>query len=176
MNEQRATAILEHWFGSDQVDEASIAEKFAGDLEGARAGELDAWTSHAENCLALVLLLDQVSRRVHDGTPEALASDAKAQATVLVSIARGMDAELTPLQRAYFYLPLMHSEDRALLERSVELYRELGIESFLEAAVEHLEAVERFGRFPHRNELLGRQSTPEELAFLAERASWQFGL
>jgi uncharacterized protein (DUF924 family) len=173
MNDERAGAILDHWFLGEKVDESSIASKFAGDLERARRGELDGWTAEPESCLALVLVLDQVSRHVHRDSDQAFASDAKAQATVLVSIARGLDAELEPIQRAYFYLPLMHSEDEAVQQRAVELYGELGFEHFYESAVRHRDIIERFGRFPHRNALLGRESTPEELAFLQEPGTWR---
>jgi uncharacterized protein (DUF924 family) len=175
MNEARAKAILDHFLGGEPrgfdrgpEEDGAVRERFAEDLAQARRGELDAWTSHKDTLLAFVLLLDQVSRHVHRGTKEAYASDAKAQATVLVSIARGLDGQLSPEQRAYFYLPLMHAEDPAVQERAVELYRELGFSSFIEAAERHREIVERFGRFPDRNALLGRDSTPEEQRFLGQ--------
>jgi uncharacterized protein (DUF924 family) len=174
MNETRAKAILDFFFGDERgfdrgaEADGAVRERFAEDLELARAGELDAWTSHKDTLLAFVLLLDQMSRHVHRGTKEAYASDAKAQATVLVSIARGLDQQLSPEQRAYFYLPLMHAEDPAVQERAVELYRELGFPTFIEAAERHREIVDRFGRFPDRNALLGRDSTPEERTFLAQ--------
>ncbi len=188
MNENRAKLILEDWFARESTwfapdpdNDRRLKETFGGDLKHAREGALDAWTAHPETCLALVILLDQLSRSIHRGSADAFASDAKAQATVLVSIARKVDQKLTPRQRAFFYMPLMHAEDRAVQDRAVELFADLvdeappedraRLESFHEYAVRHREIIQRFGRFPHRNALLGRASTPEERAFLEQPGS-----
>jgi uncharacterized protein (DUF924 family) len=131
--------------------------------------------------LALILLLDQLPRSIHRGTPEAFAQDAAARQVADSGLAAGADRLLRPIERLFFYLPFEHSEDLADQHRSVRLFRELGesvLESqrdvfsgFLDYAVRHREVIERFGRFPHRNRILGRESTPEELAFLEEPGS-----
>lgn len=194
----RAAEILDFWFGplgpdgfpredrttlwfrgGREVDEA-IRARFAVDVERAARGERDAWGGTARGRLALILLLDQFPRNLFRGTPQAFAHDARAVAHALAGLAAGQDRELAPVERAFFYLPFEHAEDRALQRRSVEAYENLvrafpaqaaRLRGFLDYAVRHREIVERFGRFPHRNAILGRASTPEELAFLetAER-------
>ena len=131
--------------------------------------------------MALILCCDQFPRNIFRGTPGAFAYDARALQLSLSGIERGWDRQLRCVERAFFYLPLEHSEDRGHQERSVELFGELlreapeaqksGFESFLDYARRHREIIAQFGRFPHRNRILGRVSTPEERAFLKQPGS-----
>jgi uncharacterized protein (DUF924 family) len=153
-------------FGADPAFDRELAGKHAELLEAARAGELDGWEATPEGALALVLVLDQLSRNLGRGTPDMYASDAKALAIAKRAIARGLDREVPAGARRWFYMPFMHSEDLADQEACVELCRAEGLEATLPYALEHAGIVRRFGRFPHRNRILGRPGTPEEDAFL----------
>ena len=169
------------WFKSGAKHDAEIRERFGVLHERAVRGGLDEWVATAHGRLALIVVLDQFSRHVHRGTPQAFACDPAARTLALASIEQGIDRQLAPVQRSFFYLPLEHAEDRALQVRSVKCYEELAqevteawrkdYESFLDYARRHRAIIERFGRFPHRNALLGRPSTAEELAFLEQPGS-----
>ncbi len=164
------------WFGSDAALDRTVARRFAHLPQTALAGELDAWAGSAEGALALVLALDQFPRNLYRGGPRAFSGDAKALAVALEAIDAGFDAWLHPVRASFLYLPLEHAEDAALQERCVALFQQLAerappgleprFESFLDFARRHRDMVVRFGRFPHRNAVLGRQSTPEEAAYL----------
>ena len=135
--------------------------------------------------MALILLLDQMPRVIHRGTPGAFAQDDKARRFADKGLASGADRLLRPIERVFFYLPFEHSEDAADQERSVELFQELAAEVpeewkksfdfYLDFAVRHEAIIDRFGRFPHRNAILGRESTPEEIEFLKEPGSGFYG-
>lgn len=163
------------WGGSKALDE-EIGERFGARFEQARSGALDAWLDSPRSALALIILLDQFSRNLGRGTPDAFASDAKAQSICLAAIDRGHDAELRPIERGFLYMPLMHAESRELAARSVALFEALSDDTkrrcpsdhpdFLPHAKQHAEIVQRFGRYPHRNQILGRSNTAEEEAFL----------
>lgn len=173
--------VLEFWFGdqarphwwdkSERFD--ALVRATLGEAHGrAAAGALDDWTETAESCLALVILLDQVPRNVHRGSPRAFATDAKARRATRLALERGFDAGLDAERRLFLYLPLEHSEDLADQRLMVELVRErIGDPEYLDFALRHQEIVERFGRFPHRNAALGRQSTEEEVEFLKRPGS-----
>ena len=133
------------------------------------AASCDDWARSPRGALALVILLDQFTRNIHRGTPAMHEGDAKAVATALAVIESGADASFSADERQFLYMPLMHSEDRALQQRSLEKFRELG--QSLDYAERHAEIVFRFGRFPHRNAILGRVSTPEEVEFLKQPGS-----
>lgn len=164
------------WWGADPAVDREITERFGAQLERARAGELDAWCETARGTLALVILLDQFSRNIQRGTPEAFGADAAAAAVCQRAIESGQDSALRPIERAFLYMPLMHAEERALARKCVACFEELSAEiqrhcpegypDFLPHARQHAEIVERFGRYPHRNAILNRPSTPEEEAFL----------
>ncbi len=154
-------------FKVDPAFDLKLKERFGGVLEKARRGGLDAWADTAEGALALVILLDQTSRNIHRGTPEMYEGDRKAVEIAKRAIARGDDQRLPLEQRRWFYMPFMHSEDLADQERCVELFRKAGIEEQIPYAEDHAEIIRRFGRFPHRNAILGRAPTEEELAYLA---------
>jgi uncharacterized protein (DUF924 family) len=191
-------AVLDFWFppGLD-ADEAThlkqltwwfrggadrdIVERFSPAVDAAARGDFDAWARNARGRLALILVLDQFSRSVYRDTPNAWAQDPKALGLTLEGLERGMDRELGSVwERTFFYLPLGHSEKLELQERSVRLTQELvglappHLRKLYEFAVGqasgHRDVIARFGRHPHRNAILGRESTPEELEYLAKGA------
>jgi uncharacterized protein (DUF924 family) len=194
MSTGRADALLEFWFGdalasperlearsqiwfrqSDDFD-AEIRERFGALPERAEAGELDAWRGEAESCLAFVLAVDQLPRNLFRGSARAFAFDALAREAAVESIGRGFDRDLHPVRAAFLYLPLEHAEDVELQERCVELYAELAervsaelrprFEEYSDYARRHRDVIRRFGRFPHRNRVLERPSSPEEDTYL----------
>jgi uncharacterized protein (DUF924 family) len=158
------------WFEKDAAfDAACTGLAAARDL--AKAGALDAWADTPRGGLALVVLLDQLSRNLHRGTAEAFAGDAKARVVARDMITCGFDQALTPVERMFVYLPFEHSEELADQELSVRLFEALDAElseKTLDYAVRHRDVIRRFGRFPHRNTALGRPSTLDEQAYLAE--------
>jgi len=188
--------ILDFWFGSDperplemesrwwkkdpDFDE-EIRKRFGGEQEAALRGERDHWKQTPEGSLAWIILLDQFSRNIFRNSPRAFAQDAQALQAALAVIDRGDDEKLTPVQRWFLYMPLMHSEEEKIQRRSLELYSKLAqsgpealkkkLASAHDFAKRHAEIVFRFRRFPHRNSLLGRTSTPEEERFLLEPGS-----
>lgn len=166
------------WFRPDAEFDQTIRSRFASTLEAASSGSLDAWALTPHGWLALLIVLDQFSRNIYRGDARAFAQDGKAQSLALEGLERRDDEALAPLERVFAYLPLEHAEDLALQWRSVTLFRALALQSspnargqyenFLDYARRHCEVVTRYGRFPHRNEALGRPSTVDELAYLAE--------
>jgi uncharacterized protein (DUF924 family) len=170
-----AAAYQERWFRPDPAFDAEVTARFADLHQRAVAGELDHWGDEPRACLALVLALDQFPRNMFRASPRAFASDGQALAVARRAIARGLDRELPAAGRMFLYLPFQHSEALADQRRSVELSRAIdgdpGSGENLAYARRHLEVIERFGRFPHRNAVLGRPSTPEEEAFLKQPGS-----
>lgn len=182
-----AQEVLDFWFADetavrwfvrdDELDQA-VRERFADTLDAAAAGTLEHWAATPRGWLALLIVLDQFSRNIYRGNPRAFAQDTKAQRLVLDGLDRRFDEALLPLERVFAYLPLEHAEDLALQGRSVTLFRALALQStptsrgqyelFLDYALRHCEVVTRYGRFPSRNAALGRESTPDERAYLAE--------
>ena len=158
----------EHWFKSSAAFDKAVREALADDQERAAAG--DSWRETAEGCLALILLFDQVPRNLFRDDPRAFATDARASAVARHAIAEGFDRKIaSQAQRRFLYLPLEHRETIADQEEVCRLMATLDENpEWLEWAVKHREVIARFGRFPHRNAILGRRSTPEELAFLEE--------
>jgi uncharacterized protein (DUF924 family) len=157
------------WFAKDAVFDAECA-RFADALHAARGGGLDHWGDTARGMLALIVLLDQFSRNLHRGSPDSYAADAQARALARGAVARGFDRALHPVERSFVYLPFMHSEDLADQDESVRLFETLRLalgDASVEYAYRHRDLIRRFGRFPHRNAVLGRESTSEELHNLA---------
>lgn len=199
---RRAREILDFWFGPLGPDgfpvrartrmwfratarlDREIAARFRADIDRAAGGALDEWTRRAPGALALVLLLDQFPRNVHRRTPAAFACDPKALAACREALARGHDRRLALAERLFLFMPLQHAEDPDAQEVSVRLCRSAWraapgtarrkVRGFLDSAFEHRDIIRRFGRFPHRNRILGRESTPEERAFL-EREGRSYG-
>jgi len=168
------------WFRADPAFDGECADRFAGLLEDASRGGLSDWAATPHGRLALVVLLDQMPRNIHRGSPAAFMHDAQAAAHCVAGIEAGQDRVLHPVERVFLYMPLQHAEDLDLQRRSVERFESLASEvdvawrdQFVENvryAREHHDIVERFGRFPHRNRILGRESTEEELRYLADGA------
>ena len=173
--------VAQRWFEKNPAFDEEARRAFGDDVEAALRGDRDDWASSPQGTLALILLLDQLPRNLFRGTPTSFAGDARALAVSQAAVARGDDRALTTLERAFLYMPHMHSEDVEVQRRSVELFEGLArqapprlkpqAESSLDFARRHRDIVERFGRYPHRNEILGRPSTPEEIAFLKEPGS-----
>lgn len=169
------------WFhGGSDFDEL-LRQKYADLPDRALRGELDHWAASPRGALALTLVLDQFSRNLHRGTPQAFAYDERAREVARAALAGGFDAKVDPVWRAFFYLPFEHSENMADQETAVDKTRAAAesakgaakemLEDFTDYALRHLRIVERFGRFPHRNAILARESTREEIAFLKEPGS-----
>jgi uncharacterized protein (DUF924 family) len=163
------------WFRKDAAFDAAVRTRFGDAIAAACAGAYGDWCAAPRGALARVLLLDQFTRNAFRDTPHAFSGDARALATADDAIARGHDRRLEPLERWFVYLPFEHSEDPAMQERSLALFAALAAEtgdrSPLEWAERHAQVIRRFGRFPHRNAVLGRESTPDEVAFLAAPGS-----
>ncbi len=156
------------WFEKDPAFDAEIRSRFLPVYETALAGGLDAWKKAPQSCLALVILLDQFPRNMFRGTARAFAADTQARAAARVIIERGWDRAMSADERMFAYLPFEHSEALEDQELSLRLFE--GNPNF-EWARKHWEIVRRFGRFPHRNAALGRESTTEEIAFLLQPGS-----
>jgi len=158
----------EAWFHGGPAFDRACA-RFQGDWEEALAGGLLDWLDAPRTALAHIVLTDQFPRNLFREDGRAHATDHLARKTAFDVVARGWDKDMHDLERVFVYLPYEHSEDLAVQRESVRLYTELGLESNISYAQAHLDVIERFGRFPHRNVMLGRHSTPEELAFIAEK-------
>jgi uncharacterized protein (DUF924 family) len=154
------------WFRKDETFDAELRDRFGALHSAAAAGEKDHWADTPEGTLALVLVLDQFSRNMLRGSPRAFAQDAKAREVARAALAAGFDRMVDPALRQFLYLPFMHSEAIADQERCVVLYHALGDRDGLPYARDHERIVRRFGRFPHRNAVLGRPTSPAERAFL----------
>lgn len=195
---ERAEDVLSYWFGalappegkpsddqssiwfsrSPEIDR-QIRDYFAQDVLKAARGEYNGWRDTARGRLALILLLDQLPRRIYNNEPQAFMFDRMAKALVLEGLQKRDDERLLPLERAFFYLPLEHAEDPESQTLAVAYYRQLWtlspsslqpqIQAFLQTAISHQQQIAHFGRFPHRNAILGRESTPEEMEFLNQR-------
>ncbi|MBP5973980.1 DUF924 domain-containing protein [Brasilonema sp. CT11] len=186
----QAQEILDFWFGSSgepdypkpksfwfskkpEFDE-QLRIRFLIDYQKAAAGYLDDWIDSPDSCLALILLLDQFPRNVFRDTPEAFATDWEALSVAHHAVAKGYDHMLLPVQRWFIYLPFEHSENLEHQNQAVRLFQQLGDDpdsvSPIDYAVRHMQVIERFGRFPHRNKILGRISTPEEKEFLKHKS------
>jgi uncharacterized protein (DUF924 family) len=185
--------VLDFWFGAPGSPEAGqprrewfvkqdefddiVRARFGATIDQALAGGLREWDAQGpQGLLARILVLDQFTRNAHRNTPTSFAGDALALAAAVSLVDSGADRQLPPLQRAFAYMPFEHAEDAYMQERAVELFGVLaadhpGFDEMLDYAHRHRGVIARFGRFPHRNEILGRASTPEELEFLRQPGS-----
>lgn len=172
-------ALMKRWFRSDPQLDAQIRDRFAAVMAGAAASRLQSWERQARGRLALILLLDQFPRNVFRGTAAAFTQDAKALDLTMRGIEAAQDRDLDPLERLFFYMPMQHSESITVQNRSVELFDELARSSrtdFIADAMansadharQHRDIIAEFGRFPHRNAVLGRTSTDAEVRFLEQ--------
>ena len=168
-------AARDVWFRKDAAFDATIRARFRDTTEAALGGAYRDWTATPRGTLARVLLLDQFTRNMFRDTPRAFAGDPDALAMAAAAVDAGHDRALDPHERWFLYLPFEHAEDLAAQERSIALCTRLrdeaGLAAPLEWAEKHAVIVRRFGRYPHRNAILGRVSTPDEIAFLAQPGS-----
>jgi uncharacterized protein (DUF924 family) len=156
----------EKWFEKDPAFDSEVTARFSALCRDAADGKLSQWEETPEGALALVIVLDQFPRNMFRGHARTYQADAIARAVADRAIVRGFDQQVPPPERQFFYLPFMHSESLPDQERCVDLARGYGDDEFTKYAEQHADIVRRFGRFPHRNAMLGRATTPEEQAFL----------
>ena len=164
------------WFQKSEATDRDIAGRFGALIERGLRGELGGWAGAPQTALAQILLLDQFTRNTFRETPRAFAGDARALRAATAMVGARQDEALRPEQRAFVYLPFEHAEGIAMQDEAVRLFTRLAAEApamadMLAYAHKHRDVVQRFGRFPHRNAILGRQSTAEEVAFLREPGS-----
>ena len=155
-----------NWFRKDEAFDTEIRTRFLTTYQAAAAGQLADWEATAETALALVVVLDQFPRNIFRGSAQAFAADAPARAVADRALARGFDQQVPAGERQFFYLPFEHSENISDQERCLALFRSTGNPDSLKWAEKHADIIRRFGRFPHRNAVLGRTTTAEEQAFL----------
>jgi len=168
---------MDIWFGEDEVFDHECKKMFSGDVDKASEGQLNHWASEPLGRLALILLLDQFRRNIYRGTANAFAMDKAALKLCIEGALEKMDKGLKPIQRAFFYMPLQHTESLKVQTKSVQIFGRLSeavsatyretFETIAQFAELHHDIVEQFGRFPHRNSLLNRENTPEEDEYLA---------
>ena len=161
------------WFNSTPELDSEIREKFADVWNLARKGAFDHWRHTAEGCLALVIILDQFPLNMFRGQAQAFASEAMAVEICLYAIQRGFDKSIAKDKLAFLYMPLMHSENMQHQSLSVQLFEAADLQENLRFARHHQKIIEQFGRFPHRNEILGRTSTPGEISYLNSREAFK---
>lgn len=193
-NNSQQVQVLEFWFGDDcnhpdwrednrrwysggEDFDRIIRERFAEPIEQALAGDLVSWEHSPSGCMALIIVLDQFTRNIFRGSPRAFEGDERARSVLNTALLKGFDRSLSYKERCFIYMPLEHSESQADQQRCVELFEALlaqapeayqsNIESSLGFAIKHRDIIREFGRFPHRNEVLGRMATPEEIRYLA---------
>lgn len=156
------------WFTRDAAFDGELSVRFRAGLREAREGRFDGWADDPESALALVIMLDQFSRNIHRGNPLMFAADAKALGVARQSVARGYHQAMPASAAQWLIMPFEHAEDLDAQWRGVGLFQAMGLNDMVPWAELHRDIIARFGRFPHRNPILGRRSTPAELAFLAE--------
>lgn len=158
------------WFQVNPEFDAKIRERYEESYEKAAAGIFDDWRTDSDGCLALCILLDQFPRNMYRGTPKAFATDSKALIVSKFALAKGFDQVLPPVKRRFLYLPYEHSEQLNDQRKCVELFEKMKKDDPLgyDYAIKHLKVIEQYGRFPHRNKILGRMNTPEEEEYLAQ--------
>ncbi|MCH8492135.1 MAG: DUF924 domain-containing protein [Idiomarina sp.] len=161
----------EQWFKKDDAVDAQIADRFGATLRAAEQCELYRWRCTPAGRLAEIIVLDQFSRNVYRNQAQAFANDALALALAQEAVAHCLDSQLPVQQRAFMYLPYMHSESLAIHNVALQLFDQPGLEGNLDFEIKHRDIIERFGRYPHRNELLGRESSAEEIEFLKQPGS-----
>lgn len=159
------------WWTADPAFDARVRQRFGGLLLRAAQGELYLWRQEAKGRLAEIIVLDQFSRNIHRATPAAFSQDPAALVLAQEAVAAGIHRQLEPIERAFLLLPYMHSESRLIHEQAERLYRVHAPGGNYEFELKHKAIIDRFGRYPHRNEVLGRESTPEEIEFLKQPGS-----
>jgi len=182
-NEIPSEEYRKKWWIKDYENDKRIKDSFGGYLDLAIKGELYGWKKTPQGTLALILLFDQFTRNIFRDTAEAFSQDQNALEICINGIKKGFDLKLHPVQRIFYYMPLMHSEDMSIQKKSIQSFSNLAnqvinpepiakmVSGSFEFAMKHYEIVKRFGRYPHRNAILGRKSTLEEIEFLSEPGS-----
>ncbi len=160
------------WFQSTEEFDTELTERFLQVWQAAHEGALSDWEVTAEGALALVICMDQLPLNMFRGRTESFSSEAVAREVAGRAIGRGFDQSLNDPQKAFLYMPFMHSEDLADQDRSVALFQAAGLSGNLQFAEHHREIIRRFGRFPHRNAILGRDDTPQERAYLSSAEAY----
>jgi uncharacterized protein (DUF924 family) len=180
-DEDAVASHMRRWFGADKTVDAELSRRFGAAMTTAASGELDDWAETAQGRLALILLLDQGPRSTHRGSPAAFEQDELALSWTLDGLAEGMDRGLEPFERMFFYMPMQHAESLDIQERSVEIFSQLArtdVPAYMIAAMRntadfarlHRDIIARFGRFPHRNGVLNRESSADEREYLEDGA------
>ena len=159
------------WFIKDSTFDSLIQKKFGHLLLSASQGELWGWRKNIQGRLAEIIVLDQFSRNIHRDQPESFAQDAMALTLAQEAVASGKDVELPSVQKAFLYMPFMHSESLLIHQEAVRLFSQAGLKNNLDFELKHKKIIEEFGRYPHRNEILDRESTPQEIEFLKKPGS-----
>ncbi len=159
------------WWQKDEVFDEMIQSRFGELHQKAVRGELLDWRETALGSLAEVIILDQFSRNIYREKPQSFANDSLAIALTQLAISKGLDTQLSEIERVFLYMPFMHSESKSIHVEAVKLFESVGIESNLDFELKHKAIIDRFGRYPHRNNILGRESTPEEIEFLQQPIS-----
>lgn len=162
-----STAVRPLWFKSTPEFDAQLRDRYESLWEQAADGKLDHWAETAQGALALVILLDQIPLNIYRGKAQSFSTEAKSRDVAENTIEKGWDSELTGEQKAFLYMPFMHSEALEDQDRSVALYEAADLKDNLKFAKHHRDLIRRFGRFPHRNAILGRESTAAEQTYLA---------
>lgn len=164
------TTPKQKWTKDTEFDKL-ILNRFGDVHKKAQNGELVSWRSQPLGALAEIIVLDQFSRNMYREKPESFASDNLASKLVEEAIEKGHDKDMEPKYKGFLYMPYMHSESKEMHERAAKLFAEKGMEHFYNFELKHKAIIDRFGRYPHRNQILGRESTPEEIEFLKDPAS-----
>lgn len=167
-----ADATSKHWFDSTPEFDRLLGERFRDTWERARRGELDHWMESAEGCLALTIVLDQFPLNMFRGEADGYSTEARSREVARAAIEQGFDSDLEASQKAFLYMPFMHSERLADQDFAIRLFDQPGLESNLRFARHHRDIVARFGRFPHRNAALGRDSTEAEIEYLNSKQAF----
>ncbi|WP_082989729.1 DUF924 family protein [Woeseia oceani] len=178
-------ARMDTWFGENPAFDHEIERVFSGDIERASDGKLQHWAEQPRGRLALIILLDQFRRNIYRGTAKAFDMDKRALKLCVEGAMQNMDKKLTPIERVFFYMPLQHAESRRVQEKSIQIYQRLAksvsatyretFETILQFAELHRDIIAQYGRFPHRNQLLGRPNTKEEDEYLSGEDTPDFG-
>ena len=164
--------VAKLWFRSTAEFDQELRDKFLPTYQLACDGQLDHWQQNRDGALALVIIFDQLPLNMFRGKPDSFATESRSRDVAAYAIEKEFDRHMTDKQKAFLYMPYMHSENIADQQRSVELFEKAGLQENLRFAYHHRDIVKRFGRFPHRNQILGRQSSQAELDYLASKEAF----
>ena len=165
--------VRQHWFSSTPALDNEIKSNYETIWESARSGKLDMWRNTPEGCLALTIILDQMPLNMFRGLSRSFETEVKAIEVALFAVENGFDEKISSDKLPFLFMPFMHSERLEHQDLSVKLFAKYNLQSFLNFAKHHREIIIRFGRFPHRNKILGRESTNEELEYLESKNSFK---